>query len=1064
MRVRLLYKDKLVSITLFCTIDSAVLFFAKELNLRTGSINDANIDFNVSIPFMQFNIKNQQFTVPSNQDLEFDNQFVNNIIANSSTRASNKKDAETFRNYIVYSLISITCINSDCSLKLGQRQNNQQSYRKADNIASNKPHSIIFRQNAISRSFNIENRKDAVIRTADQSKAEQITIPLIQSVKMNGVKNNNKLFLIDQYQQVITVLTAFLMTNMNVNKKFDTVYSKSTDNITYNKLFSALTDSIETSNEHVNEDNTMITNTVSDECNEYTEEKFIFDIIKDNIRNEDKKIVKNYIKCNNENIEVNDAINIIKALIRINRTKVLEQKLYQVLEYVISTINEQIFDNADTFSQAIDIFETIVNETLIELITSKQILPVFLSIIIKEQQYAPLIVLLLGSKFIDNELFKIFTTYKIENGDTIHSMVLQFIYESKCDECFDVTALAMHLLRTYNIKGVNDNAIIECDEFFDVTASAIYLLRAYNIKGVNNTAIIECVFAISSIAKSNGINLINELIKYQLDDGNTVFSILLKYIEEQKSCNLVNSICKSLRNIDKEKDEDMELCKKIFTESIDTLLSAALEYAKVKNDCKPILNIIKISETVEKLCPGLYNKLIDYKTLCGDTLQSVILKYITQNFHGNPKDYITTIEVATEFLFFSSKKDIEFVQQFLNFKIDEDNEKNVISIWHAILEYLAIDEYDLELQPKYNIVWLIFNILINIKEKDTESKFSAELINYSTPYGETFFSVISKLIKASSTEIEKRKDSITMYQTEIYKEELIPKKTGFHQECPILKEFINISRLKANLADELQDYEILKQCEEFIKEIVVELVHIFHAFMDDAFGEIVNHAIGKNSELFLNILEFINISKEVSGNLEKEIEELYNYIIVILAECDTKYLSKETFNNVLCFQDKKHQPFFATRANFLELQHKNMDKKTDQEEISNMIRNRIIGIIHILQHEYTDLKIFKKSFGNQNLNNCIKWLQKHEHTIMTPPIAEITKYMIRLRDNIEKLDFTTTENTNIELNIDDYLQPGTSEVTKEKDITNAKMFSSGSSEDEIFSGSSEDEEINYMGG
>ncbi|CAM80651.1 bifunctional (p)ppGpp synthetase/guanosine-3',5'-bis(diphosphate) 3'-pyrophosphohydrolase [Orientia tsutsugamushi] len=64
----------------------------------------------------------------------------------------------------------------------------------------------------------------------------------------------------------------------------------------------------------------------------------------------------------------------------------------------------------------------------------------------------------------------------------------------------------------------------------------------------DSSEMMECILAMISVAKSNVIDLIDKLINEKLDHENTVFSIVLKYIKEQKNYQPVDIIWEALRH------------------------------------------------------------------------------------------------------------------------------------------------------------------------------------------------------------------------------------------------------------------------------------------------------------------------------------------------------------------------------------------------------------------------------------------------------------------------------------------------------------------------------------
>lgn len=66
--------------------------------------------------------------------------------------------------------------------------------------------------------------------------------------------------------------------------------------------------------------------------------------------------------------------------------------------------------------------------------------------------------------------------------------------------------------------------------------------------GKDSSEMMECILAMISVAKSHVIDLIDKLINEKLDHGNTVFSIVLKYIKEQKNYQPIDIIWEALKH------------------------------------------------------------------------------------------------------------------------------------------------------------------------------------------------------------------------------------------------------------------------------------------------------------------------------------------------------------------------------------------------------------------------------------------------------------------------------------------------------------------------------------
>ncbi|WP_371253626.1 bifunctional (p)ppGpp synthetase/guanosine-3',5'-bis(diphosphate) 3'-pyrophosphohydrolase [Orientia tsutsugamushi] len=83
------------------------------------------------------------------------------------------------------------------------------------------------------------------------------------------------------------------------------------------------------------------------------------------------------------------------------------------------------------------------------------------------------------------------------------------------------------------------------DTFLSVTLKCI----TDSVKdGKDSSEMMECILAMISVAKSHVIDLIDKLINEKLDHENTVFSIVLKYIKEQKNYQHVDIIWEALKH------------------------------------------------------------------------------------------------------------------------------------------------------------------------------------------------------------------------------------------------------------------------------------------------------------------------------------------------------------------------------------------------------------------------------------------------------------------------------------------------------------------------------------
>ncbi|SPR10845.1 spoT ppGpp synthetase [Orientia tsutsugamushi str. Gilliam] len=197
-----------------------------------------------------------------------------------------------------------------------------------------------------------------------------------------------------------------------------------------------------------------------------------------------------------------------------------------------------------------------------------------------------------------NELFEKFMTYKPEDENSINTMVLTIIENNP----MHTTGLAAQLLCSCAIRGSSDCFVRAMDyefkynnnsytlvtivlsyvktenKFWPITficeqlknaskQELCYMLITHTTEytgtllsvtlkcitdsvkdGKDSSEMIKCILAMISIAESNVIDLIDKLINEKLDHGNTVFSIVLKYIKEQKNYQPVDIIWEALKH------------------------------------------------------------------------------------------------------------------------------------------------------------------------------------------------------------------------------------------------------------------------------------------------------------------------------------------------------------------------------------------------------------------------------------------------------------------------------------------------------------------------------------
>ncbi|SPR11010.1 spoT ppGpp synthetase [Orientia tsutsugamushi] len=196
-----------------------------------------------------------------------------------------------------------------------------------------------------------------------------------------------------------------------------------------------------------------------------------------------------------------------------------------------------------------------------------------------------------------SELFEKFMTYKPEDENSINTMVLTIIENNP----MHTTGLAAQLLCSCAIRGSYDIFVRALDyefkynnnsytlvtivlayvktenKFWPITficeqlknaskQELCYMLITHTTEytgtllsvtlkcitdsvkdGKDSSEMMECILAMISIAESNVIDLIDKLINEKLDHGNTVFSIVLKYIKEQKIYQPLDIIWEALR-------------------------------------------------------------------------------------------------------------------------------------------------------------------------------------------------------------------------------------------------------------------------------------------------------------------------------------------------------------------------------------------------------------------------------------------------------------------------------------------------------------------------------------